>query len=160
MHLKGEIRRAHELALKAHAEQTDKAGEPYFFHVLRVAIEARSHEETNQLVKAQLYVVGLLHDVVEDSEITIRDLSWFSSSIAEAVSAITHLPNEPYIDYLRRVKKNKLATAVKLADLHDNSDFNRFIKLADIDEKAFARVVDVLIPRYIRAHEFLTREDK
>lgn len=164
MQLKVEIAKAHELALEVHGDQTDKAGEPYIFHVLRVANEARNRSVYTGTTKAQLYIVGLLHDVVEDSKthivhITVDSLlSDFGPGITEAVDAITHRPNESYKEYIYRVKKNKLATGVKLADLCDNADFDRFIKLAAIDQEAFDRVVDVLIPRYIRAYEFLTRE--
>ena len=160
MYLQEKIREAHDIALEAHGNDFDKAGEPYFFHVLRVAIEARD-QEADRRTKELLYIVGLLHDVIEDTDVKENEILTFGPVIHKAVLAITHTPHEPYVDYLRRVRENELATAVKLADLKDNADFNRFIKLAEIDEKAFARVVDVLIPRYIRAYEFLTRkEDK
>ncbi len=161
MYLREEIIKAHILANKAHGDQVDKAGESYLFHVFRVASDAMNYEVTDQYVKTQLYVVGLLHDVVEDSEVTKEELeSDFGHAIAEAVDAITHRQNETYVEYLQRVKKNKLATGAKLADLRDNSDFHRFIKLAKIDHDAFTRVVEVLIPRYIRAYELLTRAEE
>lgn len=69
-------------------------------------------------------IVALLHDVCEDSTITIEDLEQigFSKEVIDAVIAITKNQNEFYEDYIERVRKNKIALSVKLADLEHNID--------------------------------------
>lgn len=160
------IREAHVLIVAAHGEQVDKAGEPYLNHLYRVAdlaSDKRFEYRNPQFVSTKRleYLVGLLHDIVEDTDVqTSKIFAQFGPTVYNAVVAITHLPNEPYRDYLDRVKGNKLATAVKLADLRDNADFDRALRLAKVDKKAFKRVVEVLIPRYIRAYNFLTHPEE
>lgn len=161
-----QIQAARELVEKVHGDQVDKAGEPYSNHVYRVASLA-SHRYGNDNPyfppsnKRLEYIVGLLHDVIEDGDVTLEDIRGkFGNFITNAVNAITHRQNEPYITYIERVKSNPLATSVKLADLRDNADFDRAIALARIDPEAFKRVSEVLIPRYLRAYHFLTKEDK
>jgi len=161
-----QIQAARDLVEKVHGDQVDKAGEPYLNHVYRVASLA-SHRYGNDnpyfppSSKRLEYIVGLLHDVVEDGDVTLEDIRGkFGNFIANAVNAITHIRNEPYGTYIERVKENRLATSVKLADLRDNSDFDRVVILARVDPEAFKRVVEVLVPRYFRAYHFLTKEDK
>lgn len=102
------------IACEAHAGQVDKAGEPYIFHVMRVAMAVEGEE-----AKA----VALLHDVVEDTEVT-HPVLWaygFSEEICSAVIAITRYKDqETYAEYIERVALNPLARVVKLADLADN----------------------------------------
>jgi (p)ppGpp synthase/HD superfamily hydrolase len=73
-------------------------------------------------------IVALLHDIVEDTEITFEYLEHegFSKEVVAAVKAITRELEEPYNAYLRRVAQNELAYKVKLADMLDNSDVTRF----------------------------------
>lgn len=105
---------AFQLAFQAHAGQFDKSGAAYIAHVVRVA--ARLETEDQQ-------IVGLLHDVVEDTETGLEAVrSHFGEDIAQAVDAITKRDGEPKDAYLARVRANPLAHAVKLADLADNSD--------------------------------------
>ena len=106
----------HMLAIELHKGQKDKSGEPYILHVERVA---------KKFPKDSLeYLVALLHDTVEDTEITIDDLRYLGlpESVLEAVDAITHRPYEPLVEYYARIKCNPLATKVKLADIMDNAD--------------------------------------
>lgn len=71
-------------------------------------------------------IVALLHDVVEDTELTISDLyPIFGSEICDALSLMTHNDKTPYFDYIKNIKTNSLATSVKLADLKHNSDISR-----------------------------------
>ncbi len=83
--------------------------------------------------------VALLHDVVEDTEITFEELEkvGFSEEIIEALKLLTHDEAVPYMEYVRAIKKNPIATKVKLADLRHNSDLSR---LDVVDEKALKRV--------------------
>jgi len=115
------------IALKAHQGQKDKAGAPYLLHVLRVMMSMEKMDEK---------IVALLHDVVEDSETTIEDLTkaGFPLKILKAVELLTKTDNQPYEDYIQRMKKNPIAKAVKMADLKDNLNTNRLKKLSDSDK--------------------------
>lgn len=120
---------AMRIAFEAHKEQTDKCGVPYVFHPIHLA-EQMTDEVTT--------CAALLHDVVEDTDITFEDLAaaGFPAEVIDALRLLTHDPAVPYMDYVREIKKNPVATAVKLADLRHNSDLTR---LDVVDEKAIAR---------------------
>ncbi len=113
------VTKALNLARRVHRGQTDKVGVDYIFHPVRVALFGRTEEEK---------IVGLLHDVVEDTATTLDDLrrEGFSEEIVLAVDAITRREGEARADYLLRVKRNQLARAVKISDLKHNSDLSRF----------------------------------
>lgn len=171
---------AHRLAEDIHICQRDKCGEPYMEHVTRVARAAMKHAPVSvrdkQQLGSKLYIVGLLHDTVEDCEYALPSngsitfeqfrkeirqqiLLEQGTEIYSAVDAITHKAwiSEPYKEYIARVKANVLATEVKLEDLRDNCNFDRALRLATFGKgDEFTRVVDVLIPRYIRAYDYLT----
>lgn len=103
---------AQELAMRYHAEQVDKAGHPYYLHVLRVSASGITESEQ---------VVGALHDILEDTNCTVSSLRrYFTDEEVEAVRAITHEIGESQRAYLERVKKNPLAFRVKLYDIRDN----------------------------------------
>ena len=120
---------AMKIAFEAHKDQTDKNGIPYIYHPIHLA---------EQMTDEKTICVALLHDVVEDTEITFEQLKkeGFSSEILEALMLLTHDDELPYMDYVQNIKKNPIATAVKLADLRHNSDLSR---LDIVDEKAIAR---------------------
>lgn len=136
----GTVGEAFELALAAHAGQTDKLGEPYIAHVVRVAARTGSDDQR---------IVALLHDVVEDTDVTLETVeARFGAEIAAAVDAITHRAGEPRADYLVRVRANRLAAAVKRADLADNANPARLARL-DGDtrrrlEKKYAQAAAIL----------------
>jgi (p)ppGpp synthase/HD superfamily hydrolase len=70
--------------------------------------------------------VALLHDVVEDTPVTLEELAVdFPKEVIDAVALITHDKNIPYLDYVNKIKDNPIARAVKLADLHHNCDSSR-----------------------------------
>lgn len=123
-------------AAGAHMGQVDKGGQPYILHPVRVMLQCGSLEEK---------AVALLHDVLEDTPLTAADLAGagFPGEIVEAVVCLTKSRGEEYAAYIERVCKNRLAAAVKLADLTDNMDLNRLPGLA---QKDFQR-----LERYIRA---------
>lgn len=108
-------KRALEIAMQAHKNQTDPAGFPYILHPILVAEKQMEEMAT---------VAALLHDVIEDSDFEFRDLYEFGfpEEAVEAVKALTHKKGEPYTQYIERVKRNPIATAVKLADLEQNMD--------------------------------------
>lgn len=119
-------KKAYKIAEKAHLGQVDKAGEDYIKHPEKVASFVKTDEEK---------AVAYLHDVIEDTELTLEDLYEydFSKEVIEAVDIITKKRGEDYQSYLNSVKKNKLARAVKLADLRHNSDLTRLTKVTEKD---------------------------
>ncbi len=136
----GLTKKALKLCFEAHKEQVDKSGMPYVFHPFHLA-EQMTDEATT--------VVALLHDVVEDTAITFEDLEkqGFSVEIINALKLLTHDKNTPYMEYVGEIKKNSIATKVKLADLRHNSDLSR---LDIVDEKALKRK-----EKYEKAIKFL-----
>ena len=108
------VNRALRLAYRAHAGQLDRGGVPYIFHPYHLA---------EQMDDERSICVALLHDVVEDTPVTLEEIQReFPSEIAEAVALLTHDPSTDYFAYVRRLKANPLAKKVKLADLMHNAD--------------------------------------
>ncbi len=89
-------------------------------------------------------IVGVLHDVLEDTELTIANIliEGFSEEVVEAVHTLTKLENESYDHYLKRVKRNALAKRVKLNDLIDNMDLTRLESLTDDDVFRMRKYLD------------------
>lgn len=138
------LNKAIEIATKAHEGQVDKAGQPYIGHPLRVMDMGATEDEK---------IVGVLHDVVEDSDWTFERLTaeGFSSEIVEALRCVTKLSeSEPYDKFIQRVKTNLLAVNVKINDLTDNMDIRR---LAYISEKDVKR-----LRKYLKAYKQLLGE--
>lgn len=120
-------RLASKIAYKAHEGQTDKAGVPYIFHPIHIAEQMDSEESC---------VVALLHDVIEDSDITLEILSkYFNDDIIAALRVLTKKENDDYVMYIKRVKTNKLAIKVKIKDLEHNRDLTRLDEVTDKDRK-------------------------
>ncbi len=111
------INQAIDLSFSAHLGQFDKAGRPYFTHPLIVAQQMESEYEI---------CTALLHDVIEDTDITLEELEKiFPSEITEAVKVLTHQEGIDYFDYILTIKDNPIARKVKLADLRHNLDATR-----------------------------------
>ena len=123
-------KKALRLCFDAHKEQTDKSGLPYVFHPFHLAEQMQNEETT---------VVALLHDVAEDTDITVDKMTemGFPKAVTDALRLLTHDDRVDYMDYVRAIKDNAIAKAVKLADLRHNSDLSR---LDTVDEKALERV--------------------
>ena len=123
-------KKALKISFDTHKNQVDKGGMPYVYHPFHLA-EQMDDELTT--------CVALLHDVVEDTYITLDDLTsnGFPDEVIEALSLMTHRDNVPYLDYIRAMKDNPIARKVKLADLAHNSDLTR---LDEVDDKAIERV--------------------
>jgi len=138
------------IALDAHRDQTDKAGQPYIFHLLGVAKQATTDDE---------FIVGLLHDFVEDGKSGVRAdrlkvvKDAFGTVISAAIDAISKKPEESRQDYITRVAQNKLATAVKFHDLANNSNPQRLQLLTKSEQQ-------VLLQKYKEDIEQLNRESK
>lgn len=131
-----------KLCFAAHRDQTDKGGAPYVFHPFHLA-EQMETEDT--------VAVALLHDVVEDTELTVADLSamGFPARVTDALSLLTHDKETPYFTYVDAIGRNPVARVVKLADLRHNSDLDRLEK---VDEAALARR-----EKYLRAIALLEK---
>lgn len=116
--------RALKMALDAHEGQVDKAGGDYAEHIVMVGKFTKLVTE-----KDEILAVAYLHDILEDTQVTEENLKeLFSDEIVKAVKALTKEKYEPYQFYLERVKANKWARIVKLADLKHNSDMDRIKK--------------------------------
>ena len=124
------LERAIEIAARAHAGQLDKGGDPYVLHPLRLMLAVRNPMER---------MAAVLHDVVEDTDITLNDLKaeGFPAEVLIAVECLTKLPGEGRLDAASRAAMNPIARAVKLADVADNMDLGR---IANPTEKDFSRI--------------------
>lgn len=122
-------KKALKLCFEAHKNQLDKNGLPYVFHPFHLAEQMQTEETT---------VVALLHDVMEDTDLSADDLAkmGFDGEILKALILLTHKDAMDYMDYVAKIKTNPIAKAVKLADLHHNSDLTR---LDTVDQKALER---------------------
>ena len=126
------ITKALELLMKAHEGQKDKAGRDYRLHPITVAfIAALDGGDENCIITA------LLHDIVEDTQYTLDDIKklGFNDTIISALSKLTHDKSVPYMDYIKNIKTNNTAAAVKRADLKHNMDLTRLDKVTDEDLK-------------------------
>jgi (p)ppGpp synthase/HD superfamily hydrolase len=139
--LQGLLEQAISIATKAHCGQRDKAGFPYILHPLRLMLKQKSLEAM---------IAAVLHDVVEDSSITISDLeeACFPGSVIQALTLLTHDKEQPYPKYIEAIGTNKLAIQVKLADLQDNMDLSR---IPNPRPKDYAR-----LERYSLAYQYLS----
>lgn len=139
------LERALAIATLAHAGQQDKAGEPYILHPLRMMLKLESEEERQ---------TALLHDVLEDTAVTLEDLqeAGFSDAVLEAVQLLTRQPEETRMEAAQRAAQNPLALRVKLADNADNLNPKR---IPEPDEDDLVRMRE-----YRRIRRFLLQELK
>lgn len=138
------LERAIQIATEAHKGQLDKAGREYIGHPIRVMEMGKTEDEK---------IVGVLHDVIEDTDWTFERLEaeGFSPEVIAALRCVTKTSeNENYDDFIDRVKKNPLAVAVKINDLTDNMDIRRLPYLSDKDVKR--------LKKYLKAYKRLTGE--
>ena len=121
-----QTKKAIDIIFEKHKNQVDKAGMPYVLHPLHVA-EKMNDEETT--------IVALLHDIVEDTDMTFKDLAQagFSNNVIEALKYLTHADNLEYFDYIKNIGNNEIATKVKIADLEHNSDLTRLNEINKYD---------------------------
>lgn len=126
------VEKAIQVALDAHRGQKDKGGKPYILHALHVMSKQKTCEEKQ---------AGVLHDVLEDSKLTAKDLRrmGFSETVIEAVVALTKQNGEDYLeDFIIRVKSNRIARKVKIADIFHNLRVERLPR--EPNEKDVARI--------------------
>ena len=123
--------KAMKLAYAAHHGQTDKSGVPYIFPPYHVA-EQMADEVTT--------CAALLHDVVEDTSLTFKELEdQFPKEVLDALRLLTHEKGTDYFEYVRAIKENPIAKAVKLADIAHNSDETRLAGCKDVTEEQIIR---------------------
>ena len=130
------------IAYQAHHGQTDHGGMPYIFHPYHLA---------EQMCDEYTTCAALLHDVVEDTDMTIEELAKvFPKEIIDAVALLTHDDDTEYFDYVTAIKANPIARAVKQADLIHNSDRARLeISESNLDmvqryEEKYRKALDIL----------------
>jgi len=131
-----------QIAVKAHAGQKDKSGEPYIFHPIRVMQRCAS---------PRAKIVALLHDTVEDTDVTFADLAaaGFAKEVLDTLRLVTHENGIGYEEYIDALIHDPVAVEVKIADLDDNSDIRR---LKEIGPKDVER-----LQKYLRTHMRLVR---
>ena len=121
--------KALRIAYAAHHGQVDKCGIPYIFHPIHLA---------EQMEEEISCCAALLHDVAEDTPITLEQLAReFPQEVITVLRLLTHEKGTDYFDYVRNIRQNPIAVKVKLADLAHNSDQSRCIG-SDLSEEALA----------------------
>jgi (p)ppGpp synthase/HD superfamily hydrolase len=130
------------LAVEAHRGQKDKNGQPYILHALRVMLRLGSERER---------IVGVLHDVVEDTPTTLDDLRalGYEEGVVTAIEHVTRREDETYEQFTARAASDPIARRVKLADLEDNLDVRRLATITAMDAERFQRYLTAR--RHIRA---------
>lgn len=137
--------KAMSIAYHAHHGQTDKCGIPYIFHPIHLA------EQMDDEISC---CVALLHDVAEDTDVTLEQLETaFPEEVMAPLRLLTHREDMPYFDYVRSIKADPVALKVKLADLAHNSDQTRCTG-ADLPEEKLAAWQE----KYAKAYTILTEE--
>ena len=126
------LERAVAIAAEAHIGQVDKAGAPYLLHPLRLMLQMETNEDR---------VVGVLHDVVEDSDWSLERLrgEGFSQVVIEAIDSVTRRHDETYEEFVLRAAQNSIGRRVKLADLRDNCDLSRIANPTVRDRERITR---------------------
>ena len=132
--------KALKLMFEKHKNQIDKSGIPYVFHPFHVAESMDDEVSTT---------VALLHDIVEDTDVTIEELSemGFNKEVTDALQLMTHDKSVEYFEYIKIIATNPIARKVKISDLKHNSDLTR---LSEITEKDLKRV-----EKYKKSIEYL-----
>jgi (p)ppGpp synthase/HD superfamily hydrolase len=122
------------LAVEAHRGQREKAGKPYILHVLRVMFRCETETER---------IVAVLHDVVEDTGRSFDDLRkmGYSEEVLAALDCVTKRDGEEYQQFVARAASNPVAKRVKIADLEDNMDVRRLIRVEPKDGERLAKYV-------------------
>ena len=134
------LEKAIQIAIEAHQGQTDRAGASYILHLIRVMNAGQTKNEK---------ICGILHDLVEDTPWTFEALrkEGFSEEVISTLVCVTKQPNEPYTQFIERIKKNSLAVKVKLNDLKDNMDITRLTFITEEDTQR--------LNKYLKAYHSL-----
>jgi len=135
--------KALKIAYEVHHGQVDKGGIPYIFHPYHLAEQMDDEIST---------CAALLHDVVEDTDVTFKDLEKdFPPAVIEVLKLLTHADDEDYYVYINRLKDNPIAKKIKLADIAHNSDQSRLVgtdkdnpETKEYFRKKYAKAIEIL----------------
>ena len=144
------LQKAIDVAVKAHRDGEDPPGEPYIVHPMRVMLSVSQADDAHQ--DELLRCVAILHDTLEKTLLTAKQLkaAGIPKEVIRAVELLTHQDDVAYVDYVIALKPNKMARAVKIADLMDNADLRR-VSFRPNKGKDRKRVI-----RYAASYKFLT----
>jgi len=133
------LEQAISIASLTHTGQVDKAGEPYILHPLRVMMKLKDEKQR---------IVAVLHDVIDDTDLTIQDLSdqGLDYELVKIILTLTRRKDETYDEYLNRICYDRFAMEIKLADLEDNMDMSR---IKNPTKKDFQRLAKYRIAKDI-----------
>lgn len=156
--MKEKIIDVHDLIVKYFSGKTDKGGHSYSDHLYAVADKAKVIAsiygyDRNSLEVNKVYLIGLLHDILEDTECTEQELidAGCTKEIIDIIKVVTRKPEDKfYFDFIKRVSQNELATIVKLADLEHNMDITRLSKFGEYEMKR--------LKKYWYSYKFLKDE--
>ena len=124
--------KAIQIAYEAHQGQVDKAGLPYIFHPFHLAEQMTDEIST---------CVALLHDVAEDTDVSLDDLAGeFPPEVMEPLRKLTHQTGVSYADYIIGLRDDPVDKKVKMADIRHNSDMSRFSEGKPISPRDAARL--------------------
>lgn len=138
--------KAMNIAYRVHHGQTDKCGVPYILHPVHLA---------EQMTDEYTTCAALLHDVAEDTDITLEQLAeTFPEPVIAALRLLTHQKGTDYFTYVKAVKQDPIARAVKLADLAHNSDPSRAALVHEPQADTEAR-----LRKYEKARRILLDEE-
>lgn len=130
------LQKAIAVAVVAHGGQEDKGGNAYIRHPLRVMEKLDTEDEM---------VCGIMHDVVEDTDITLNDLEvlGFTMSQIKVINALSKVKGQPHEEYISEIEKSPLATKIKILDMKDNTQLHRLknITLTEKDQKRYQRYI-------------------
>lgn len=130
--------KAVNLVTEKFIDKKDKAGKPYLDHLYAVAGDFANNPK--------LFIIAILHDVIEDTDVTKEDLSrYFGEEIANVVDLLTHKENEPYKAYIERIGTDSEATRVKMSDLRHNMSLWRLDVLTEKDIERLKKYHDAYV---------------
>ncbi len=117
------LSKAIEIAANALKDIQDDKGFPYIDHAMRVMDKMDTEEEK---------IAAILHDVLEDTEMSIQDLKQegFSREVLETVAMLTKRKDMTYFDYIDDILCSDLAAKIKIAEIEDNKDIKRVQKMS------------------------------
>lgn len=138
------------IAATFHKGQLDKDGMPVIYHPIFVM-------NSMELDDLDGRKVAILHDVIEDTECTEQYLRamGFADRIVDAIVVITHLPGEPYFEYIRRVIENEISLRTKFKDIAHNMMRSKLALARDVGDLTKMKKAQGRIDKYIRALEIM-----
>ena len=154
----GQVRRAYEVAEKAHQYQVRDEGTPYIVHPVRVAV---SLVDELEITSPKLVCSALLHDVIEDSPVSRREIAaGFGEEVAEIVWLLTKFDDVSLVDYLAAIEAagETGAPIVKLCDRLDNLRFLSHSHNVEKKHRTIRTTVSLYLPLAARTNEYLYRE--